>query len=77
MGDQTPVATFLDGQSLPEWWGHKEIRKMSALGSSIVEKISQTHFHKREKLLINTLKFADWLFSEVIWGHNCKSHYRA
>lgn len=50
---------------------------MSALGSIIVEKISQTHFHKREKLLINTSKFADWLFSEVIWGHNCKSHYRA
>lgn len=50
---------------------------MTALGSIIVEKISQIHFHKREKLLISTSKFADWLFSEVIWGHNCKSHYCA
>lgn len=33
-------------------------------------------FVKREKLLINTSKFADWLFAGVIWGHNCKSHYR-
>ena len=28
VGDQTPVATFLDGQSLPEWWGqHGEQRR--------------------------------------------------
>lgn len=53
----------------------KRIGKMILLEIPF-RKILKFIFIKGEKLLINTSKFADWLFSEVIWGHNCKSHYR-